>query len=120
MNAALPAVRDYLNPENVMQLANTISPCLWFDNQAEEAVNLYTSLFPNSKIGVISRYSEVGQEIHGKPPGSVMAVAFELNGQAFTALNGGPMFHFSEAISLQVFCDTQEEVDHYWNGLTAG
>lgn len=97
-----------------------ICPCLWFDDRGEEAAKLYVSLFPNSKIGAVSRYGEAGQELHKKQPGSVMSVEFTLDGQAFMALNGGPLFQFSEAISLQVFCDTQEEIDHYWNGLAAG
>jgi predicted 3-demethylubiquinone-9 3-methyltransferase (glyoxalase superfamily) len=95
-------------------------PCLWFDHQAEEAASFYTSIFRNSKIGRISRYGEAGRETHRKPPGSVMTVAFELDGQTFTALNGGPIFKFNEAISLQVNCETQEEIDYYWEKLGAG
>lgn len=91
-----------------------ITPCLWFDDQAEEAVEFYTAIFKNSKIVTVARYGEAGQDIHGKPVGSVMTVAFELDGQTFTALNGGPMFKFNEAISFQVNCETQDEVDHYW------
>jgi predicted 3-demethylubiquinone-9 3-methyltransferase (glyoxalase superfamily) len=86
-----------------------ITPCLWFDSNAEEAVNFYTSIFKNSKIGYISRYGEAGYEIHGKPAGTVLTMQFELNGQAFTALNGGPIFKFNEAISFQVHCESQEE-----------
>jgi predicted 3-demethylubiquinone-9 3-methyltransferase (glyoxalase superfamily) len=97
-----------------------IAPCLWFDDQGEEAARFYTAIFPNSKVVAVSRYSEAGQEIHGKKPGSVMTVEFVLNGQAFTALNGGPIFKFSEAVSFQVLCDTQEEIDHYWDKLSAG
>ena len=97
-----------------------ITPCLWFDSQAEEAVEFYASIFRNAKIVSIARYSEAGREIHGKPPGSVMTVAFELEGHAFTALNGGPMFKFNEAISFQVTCRTQEEVDYYWGRLSEG
>ena len=97
-----------------------ITPCLWFDDNAEEAVNFYTSVFKNSKIKTISRYGEAGHEIHGKPAGSVMTVAFELDGQAFTALNGGPVFRFNEAISFQVSCETQEEVNYYWDKLSEG
>jgi predicted 3-demethylubiquinone-9 3-methyltransferase (glyoxalase superfamily) len=97
-----------------------INPCLWFDNQAEEAARFYTGIFKDSKITAISRYPAVGQEIHGRPAGSVMTVVFELNGQSFTALNGGPIFKFSEAISLQIDCDTQEEVDYYWQRLGEG
>jgi predicted 3-demethylubiquinone-9 3-methyltransferase (glyoxalase superfamily) len=97
-----------------------ITPCLWFDDQGEEAARFYTGIFPNSKIVAVTRYSEAGQEIHGKKPGSVMTVEFELNGQPFSALNGGPMFQFNEAVSFQVNCDTQAEIDHYWENLSAG
>jgi predicted 3-demethylubiquinone-9 3-methyltransferase (glyoxalase superfamily) len=97
-----------------------ITPCLWFDDQAEQAVAFYTRIFKNSKIGSTSRYSEAGFEVHRKPAGTVMTVAFELDGQAFTALNGGPMFKFNEAISFQVMCETQEEVDYYWEKLGEG
>jgi predicted 3-demethylubiquinone-9 3-methyltransferase (glyoxalase superfamily) len=103
-----------------MPIVQRITPCLWFDDQAEEAARFYTGIFKNSKIVSISRYPEAGQEIHGKAPGTVMVVEFELDGQAFTALNGGPIFKFNEAISLQVNCDTQEEVDHYWSRLSEG
>jgi predicted 3-demethylubiquinone-9 3-methyltransferase (glyoxalase superfamily) len=94
-----------------------ITPCLWFDSNAEEAVKFYTSIFKNSKIKTVTRYSEAGKEIHGKPAGTVLTMAFELDGQEFTALNGGPMFKFNEAISLSVNCATQDEVDHYWEKL---
>jgi predicted 3-demethylubiquinone-9 3-methyltransferase (glyoxalase superfamily) len=97
-----------------------IAPCLWFDNQAEKAARYYTGIFKNSKIGAISRYPKAGQEIHGRPAGSVLTVAFELDGLAFTALNGGPVFKFNEAISLQVNCADQKEVDYYWKKLGAG
>jgi predicted 3-demethylubiquinone-9 3-methyltransferase (glyoxalase superfamily) len=97
-----------------------IAPCLWFDHQAEEAARYYTGIFKNSKIGRISRYGEVGRDIHGRPPGSVMTVEFELEGQPFTALNGGPVFTFNEAVSLQIICETQEEIDYYWDRLTKG
>jgi len=103
-----------------MLTTQRITPCLWFDDQAEEAATLYTSVFPGSRIVTVSRYGEAGREVHGRPPGSVMVVAFELEGQAFTALNGGPVFKFNEAISLQVSCRTQEEVDHYWEKLSHG
>src|SRR5688500_18515048 len=103
-----------------MSTLNTITPCLWFDSQAEEAAKFYASIFKNSKITQISRYPEAGKEIHGKEPGSVLTVAFELDGQPFTALNGGPIFKFNEAVSFQVMCQTQEEVDHYWDKLSAG
>jgi predicted 3-demethylubiquinone-9 3-methyltransferase (glyoxalase superfamily) len=97
-----------------------ITTCLWFDHQAEEAARFYTGIFKNSKIGEIARYGEVGREFHGKEPGSVMTVAFELDGHSFTALNGGPIFKFTEAISLQVLCDNQDEVDHFWSKLGEG
>ena len=97
-----------------------ITPCLWFDNQAEEAVEFYTGIFRNSRILNISRYGEAGREVHGRPAGSVMTIAFELDGQAFTALNGGPTFKFNEAISFQVDCETREEVDYYWEKLSEG
>ena len=100
--------------------AKTITPCLWFDTQAEEAANFYCAIFKSSKITSISRFPEAGQEVHHKPAGSVMVVAFELDGQPFTALNGGPQFTFDEAVSFQVMCETQVEVDYYWNALTAG
>jgi len=97
-----------------------ITPCLWFDSNAEEAVNFYASVFKKSKIGKISRYGEEGYEIHGKPAGTVLTVEFELNGQTFTALNGGPVFKFNEAISFQVSCKSQKEVDYYWEKLSEG
>ena len=94
-----------------------IAPCLWFDSNAEEAAKFYTSIFKNSKIGKISRYGKEGYEIHGKPEGTVLTVEFELNGEMFTALNGGPAFKFNEAISLQVYCKSQNEVDYYWENF---
>ena len=103
-----------------MASAQKITPCLWFDDQAEEAAKFYTGIFKNSKIGSISRYGEAGREVHGRPPGTVMTVAFELNGQSFTALNGGPVFKFNEAISFQVNCQDQKEVDYYWEKLSEG
>jgi predicted 3-demethylubiquinone-9 3-methyltransferase (glyoxalase superfamily) len=103
-----------------VQIRSKIAPCLWFDDEAEPAAAFYTGIFPNSRIGTVLRYSEVGQEFHGKPAGSVMTVAFELDGLAFTALNGGPLFRFNEAVSLQVYCETQQEIDHYWEKLSAG
>jgi predicted 3-demethylubiquinone-9 3-methyltransferase (glyoxalase superfamily)/RimJ/RimL family protein N-acetyltransferase len=98
----------------------TIAPFLWFDDQAEEAAKFYTGIFPNSRIVATTRYGEAGKETHRRPPGSVMTVAFELDGQSFTALNGGPVFKFNEAVSLVVNCATQEEIDHYWNRLSQG
>jgi predicted 3-demethylubiquinone-9 3-methyltransferase (glyoxalase superfamily) len=97
-----------------------IIPCLWFDSNAEEAANFYTSIFKNSRIGKISRYGKEGYEIHRKPEGTVLTVEFELNGQRFTALNGGPAFKFNEAISFQVHCKSQNEVDYYWEKLSQG
>jgi predicted 3-demethylubiquinone-9 3-methyltransferase (glyoxalase superfamily) len=103
-----------------MQLLDKITPCLWFDTQAEEAAKFYTSVFANSRITNITRFVGAGQEIHGRPEGSVMTVSFELDGQPFTALNGGPFFKFNEAVSLQVGCDTQEQVDQLWQQLGEG
>ena len=97
-----------------------ITPCLWFDSNAEEAVKFYTSIFKKSKIRKIARYGKEGYEIHGKPAGTVLTVEFELNGQTFTALNGGPVFKFNEAISFQVSCKSQKEVDYYWEKLSKG
>lgn len=97
-----------------------ISPCLWFADQAEEAANFYTSIFDDSKIVSITRYGSTGFEVHRRPAGSVMTVDFDLNGVRFTALNGGPVFTFNEAVSFQIICQTQEEVDYYWQKLTAG
>jgi len=103
-----------------MQIAPRITPCLWFDSQAEEAAEFYVSVFKNSKITSVARYTKAGQETHKQRPGSVMTVAFELDGQKFTALNGGPVFKFNEAVSLQVNCSNQEEIDHYWGKLSRG
>jgi predicted 3-demethylubiquinone-9 3-methyltransferase (glyoxalase superfamily) len=103
-----------------MQNIQKITPCLWFDEQAEEAAKFYTSIFKNSRIVSMTRYGEAGHEVHGRPAGTVMTVAFELDGHAFTALNGGPLFKFNEAISFQVSCETQEELDYYWDKLSAG
>jgi len=97
-----------------------ITPCLWFDGQAEEAAELYTAIFPNSKVLSRAHYGEAGHEVHGRPAGSVMAVSFELDGHSFSALNGGPLFKFNEAVSFQVNCETQQEVDYYWDRLSAG
>ena len=94
--------------------------CLWFDNQAEEAARFYTSVFRNSRIGGITRYGESGARVSGRPKGSVMTVDFEAAGQKFMGLNGGPQFKFSEAISIVVNCESQEEIDEYWAKLTAG
>jgi predicted 3-demethylubiquinone-9 3-methyltransferase (glyoxalase superfamily) len=103
-----------------MVFVQQITPCLWFDNQAEEAARFYVSLFKNSAIGTITRYGKEGFEVHGRPAGSAMSVSFRLEGQEFTALNGGPHFKFTEAISFVVRCEIQAEVDHYWDGLREG
>jgi predicted 3-demethylubiquinone-9 3-methyltransferase (glyoxalase superfamily) len=97
-----------------------ISPCLWFDDNAEEAVKFYVSIFKNSTVGNVTRYGKEGYEIHKKKEGSVMTIDFEIEGQKFLALNGGPIFKFNEAISFQIYCDTQEEIDYYWEKLTEG
>jgi predicted 3-demethylubiquinone-9 3-methyltransferase (glyoxalase superfamily) len=101
-------------------VTHKITPCLWFDNQAEEAANFYVSIFKNSKLGNITSYGEEGYEIHRRPVGTVMTVEFQLGGQHFVALNAGPVFKFNEAISFQVHCQTQEEIDHYWSKLSKG
>ena len=98
----------------------SLSPCLWFDHEGEDAARFYTSIFPSSRITKISRYGEAGKEVHGRPPGSVMTVVFELNGQPFTALNGGPLFKFTEAVSFQIECETQADIDYFWERLSAG
>lgn len=103
-----------------MQNILKIAPCLWFDYEAEIAAKFYTSIFKNSKITKVSHYGEAGHEYHRKPAGSIMTVSFELDGQPFTALNGGQIFTFNEAISLQVYCNTQEELDYYWQKLSEG
>jgi predicted 3-demethylubiquinone-9 3-methyltransferase (glyoxalase superfamily) len=97
-----------------------ITPFLWFDHQAEEAVSFYTSIFPNSKIKGVVRYDKASSQQAGRPEGSAMTVEFELDGQEFTALNGGPHFKFTEALSLVVNCASQDEVDHYWDRLSEG
>lgn len=102
------------------QLQHRLQPCLWFDGQAEPAARFYTSVFPQSRLGALSYYAEAGQDQHGQTPGSVMSVSFELLGQPMLALNGGPIFRFTEALSLMVLCDTQDEIDHYWRQLGAG
>jgi predicted 3-demethylubiquinone-9 3-methyltransferase (glyoxalase superfamily) len=97
-----------------------IAPCLWFDGQVEAAAQFYTSVFENSRILGLTRYGEAGREFHRQAPGTVMTVTFELDGLAFTALNGMPVFRFTEAVSFQVLCDTQAEVDRYWAQLGEG
>ena len=103
-----------------MATIQRIRPCLWFDDEAEEAARFYTGIFKHSHILRITRYGLAGFEIHGRPAGSVLTVEFELDGQKFTALNGGPIFTFNEAISLEVHCETQDEIDYYWEKLSAG
>ena len=95
-----------------------VTPCLWFDSQAEEAVKFYVSIFKNSKIGTVTRYGEAGAEASGMPKGTVMTVTFQLEGQEFMAFNGGPVFKFNEVISLIVNCETQEELDRFWEKLS--
>jgi predicted 3-demethylubiquinone-9 3-methyltransferase (glyoxalase superfamily) len=96
-----------------------ITPCLWFDTLAEDAAKFYVGIFKKSRIVSTSRFPDAGKEIHSKDAGSVMVVEFEIEGQTFTALNGGPQFTFDEAVSFQVVCDTQDEIDYYWSKLTA-
>lgn len=102
------------------EMIRAITPCLWFDHRAKEAAEFYVSVFPHSHIEMVNRYTKEGFEIHGQKEGTVMTVEFCLNGQRFTALNGGPVFKFSEAISFQVFCATQKEIDYYWIRLSDG
>src|SRR5688572_10461077 len=97
-----------------------ITPCLWFDDNAEEAVKFYKSIFKKSKVGKTARYDEAGAKVSGQPKGSVMTIEFEIEGQKFLALNGGPIFKFTEAVSFIVHCKTQAEVDYYWKKLCAG
>jgi predicted 3-demethylubiquinone-9 3-methyltransferase (glyoxalase superfamily) len=97
-----------------------ITPFLWYDNNAEEAVNFYLTVFKNAKINKITRYEAEGSEVSGRPAGSVMTVEFEVNGQQFVALNGGPHFKFTEAVSFVVNCDSQDEVDFFWEKLSEG
>jgi predicted 3-demethylubiquinone-9 3-methyltransferase (glyoxalase superfamily) len=104
----------------MLMTTKKITPCLWFDSQAEEAAKFYVSVFRNSKIGKISRYGKQGFEIHGRQAGTVMTVEFEIEGQKFVALNGGPHFKFNEAVSFQVPCETQQEIDYFWGELGKG
>lgn len=103
-----------------MATLQRLTPCLWFDDRAEEAAEFYAAVFENSRINAVTRYGEAGHDVHGRPAGSVMTVEFELDGHTFTALNGGPHFTFNEAISFQVHCETQEEIDYYWEKLSEG
>jgi predicted 3-demethylubiquinone-9 3-methyltransferase (glyoxalase superfamily)/uncharacterized protein YndB with AHSA1/START domain len=102
------------------KVTHRIMPCLWFDNNAEEAVNFYTSVFRNSKILNKTYYTKEGYDIHHMKEGTVLTVNFQINGQSYTALNGGPYFKFNEAVSFQVFCETQDEIDYYWSRLGEG
>jgi predicted 3-demethylubiquinone-9 3-methyltransferase (glyoxalase superfamily) len=101
-------------------MKDNMTICLWFDNQAEEAAKHYTSIFKNSKIEGLSRYGKEGFDIHHQKEGTAMTVSFSINGQSFTALNGGPLFKFTEAVSLQIFCENQDEIDYYWSRLSEG
>src|SRR5438132_7460314 len=102
------------------KITQKITPFLWFDDKAEEAAQFYTSIFKSSKIGKTTRYDEEAGAATGRPPGSVMTVEFELEGQQFVGLNGGPMFKFTEAVSFVVNCEDQKEVDYFWSKLSAG
>jgi predicted 3-demethylubiquinone-9 3-methyltransferase (glyoxalase superfamily) len=103
-----------------MATTQKIAPCLWFDGKAEEAAKYYAGIFKNARINRTTHYTDAGQEVHGHKAGEVMTVDFELDGQPFTALNGGPEFKFNEAVSLQIFCENQKEIDHYWDRLSQG
>jgi predicted 3-demethylubiquinone-9 3-methyltransferase (glyoxalase superfamily) len=117
--AAGPTVFPVLLPTEG-EMSSRIRPNLWFDNEAEEAARFYTSVFKDGKLGDITRYPDAGQEVTGKPAGSVLTVEFEVNGQKFIALNGGPDFKFNEAVSFEIECADQAEVDYYWDKLSAG
>jgi predicted 3-demethylubiquinone-9 3-methyltransferase (glyoxalase superfamily) len=97
-----------------------LMPCLWFDTEAEAAASHYVSIFPKSRLGKITRYGREGNEIHGKPAGSVLTVEFEIEGLKFLALNGGPQFKFDEAVSFQILCETQADIDYFWSKLSQG
>lgn len=103
-----------------MATIQRITPCLWFDIEAEPAAQFYCSVFPDSRITAVSHYGEAGFEVHGRPAGSVLTVTFDLAGQSFMALNGGPLFRLNEAMSLVVNCESQAEIDHYWHALGEG
>ena len=118
--AILDNFKRYVERKSEKAKYHPIVPCLWFDSEAEEAVKLYTSIFPNSRVGEIVRYGKAGYEIHKQPEGKVQTIEFCINGQCYTALNGGPVFKFNEAVSLQVMCDTQQEIDYYWEKLSEG
>lgn len=118
--AILDNFRKYVENLPDRKKLQTIKPCLWFDNKAEEAVNFYTSVFKDSEIGEIMYYNKSGHEIHGHEAGTILTIDFRINGQWLTALNGGPEFKFTEAVSLQVLCETQAEINYYWEKLTEG
>ncbi len=103
-----------------MPTIQRITPCLWFDDKAEEAAKFYVSIFKNSRMGLITRYGEAGTQVSGQPKGSVMTVTFEIENQEFVALNGGPLFKFTEAVSFMVKCETQAEIDKMWDKLSQG
>lgn len=111
---------DKKHKKNMAKIKQRITNCLWFDSEAEEAANFYTSIFKNSAIGKITRYGKEGFQFHGKPEGTVMTMTFQLDGQEFLALNGGPVFKFNESFSMIVNCEDQDEIDHYWNSLKKG
>ena len=119
-NTQFATIRRFVfKKQEAKQIMQKITPFLWFDGQAEEAAKFYTSVFKNSKVGKILRYDEAAAKAAGGDVGSVLTIEFEIEGQKFTALNGGPDFKFNESISFVVNCDTQKEVDYYWNKLTA-
>ena len=111
---------DFVNSKDTIDYKQKICPFLWFSSQAEDAANFYVSIFKNSKIDDITRYGDEGFEIHHMKEGTVMTVEFQIEDQKFIALNGGPVFRFNEAISFQIMCDTQEDIDYYWNKLSEG
>ncbi len=111
---------NYLERRSIMGNIQKITPNFWFDSEAEEAVEFYTSIFKDSKVEKVTHYLKTGQEIHGKEEGAVMTVEFKLEGQKFVALNGGPQFKFNEAVSFIVHCANQEEVDYFWGKLSEG
>jgi len=119
-NAHHSVVAEVPTPTGKEKVAPRIAPCLWFDTQAEQAAKFYTAIFENSRINKISRYTEAGRDVHGKKAGSVLTVEFELEGQTFTAFNGGPLFKFNEAVSFQIMCEGQAEVDYFWQRLSDG
>jgi len=115
-----PKERPAVTKLNMAKLNHKITPFLWFDTQAEQAAQFYVSVFEDSRIKQISRYGKTGREVHGKEAGSVLTVEFEIGGQTFVALNGGPQFKFNEAVSFQITCDSQDEIDYFWTRLSEG